>query len=232
MSRSNRISTSVDPIGVLIGMLLILLWSLSLYYLLTMHLDYGNPLTYIGILIQTYLYTGLFITSHDAMHGTVSRNKKVNNAIGFITSLLFVFNFYYKLQPKHHEHHKFVGTNHDPDFHKSGHFWLWYWHFLKQYITIKQLVLITVCMQLLRFIFPIENLIIFWALPSILSTFQLFFFGTYIPHKVGHDNDNKHKSRSLKKNHVLAFISCYFFGYHFEHHDQPGVPWWKLWQAK
>jgi beta-carotene ketolase (CrtW type) len=31
---------------------------------------------------------------------------------------------------------------------------------------------------------------------------------------------------------VWAFISCYFFGYHYEHHDQPYLPWWKLAAAK
>jgi len=42
---------------------------------------------------------------------------------------------------------------------------------------------------------------------------------------------NKHQSRSQHKNHVLAFFSCYFFGYHYEHHDAPWLPWWKLWRA-
>jgi beta-carotene ketolase (CrtW type) len=27
-------------------------------------------------------------------------------------------------------------------------------------------------------------------------------------------------------------LSCYFFGYHFEHHDSPGTPWWRLWRVK
>jgi beta-carotene ketolase (CrtW type) len=44
--------------------------------------------------------------------------------------------------------------------------------------------------------------------------------------------DNKQQSRSQRKNHVWAFISCYFFGYHYEHHAQPYLPWWKLPQAK
>ena len=90
----------------------------------------------------------------------------------------------------------------------------------------------TISLQLLRLIFPLENLLLFWILPGILSTFQLFYFGTYVPHKNGHEHSNKHKSKTLKKNHVLAFLSCYFFGYHFEHHDAPGVPWWRLWQMK
>lgn len=232
MGRSKILASPLDPVGILMGVGLILLWGVCLYFFLTITVDYTNPLTYLGILIMTHLYTGLFITSHDAMHGTVSRNKRINHIIGFVTSLLFAFNFYNKLHVKHHEHHRYVATDKDPDFHKSGKFWLWYWSFLKQYITIKQLILITVTMQLLGLIFPMENLIWFWAVPSVLSTFQLFYFGTYIPHKDGPDNVNKHKSRSLNKNHFWAFISCYFFGYHYEHHDHPGVPWWRLWLTK
>ena len=158
--------------------------------------------------------------------------RKVNYVIGYITSFLFAFNSYDALIVKHHEHHRFVATDKDPDYHDSGKFWLWYWNFLKRYITVRQLILITVSLQLLWLIFPLENLILFWSLPSILSTFQLFYFGTFIPHNDGHEHDNKHKSRTLEKNHLLAFFSCYFFGYHYEHHDAPGVPWWRLWQMK
>ena len=223
---------STDPSGILIGIALIAMWFASLYFLLTIQLDWANPLTYIAVYIQTHLYTGLFITSHDAMHGSVSKNRKVNYWIGYITSLLFAYNSYDRLIVKHHEHHRFVASDEDPDYHESGRFWLWYWNFLKRYITWRQMVLMTITMQLLLLVFPLENLILFWIVPSVLSTFQLFYFGTYIPHKDGHEHGNKHKSRSLEKNHLWAFLSCYFFGYHFEHHDAPGVPWWRLWQMK
>jgi beta-carotene ketolase (CrtW type) len=36
----------------------------------------------------------------------------------------------------------------------------------------------------------------------------------------------------MRKNHVMAFLACYFFGYHSEHHLWPGTPWWKLWMRK
>ncbi|MBT8260870.1 MAG: fatty acid desaturase [Bacteroidia bacterium] len=222
----------VDPLGVIIGSTLIIAWFVSLFYLLNMELSYNNPLIYFAIYIQTHLYTGLFITSHDAMHGSVSKDKKVNAIIGRITALLFAFNSYDHLIVKHHEHHKHVASHHDPDYHESGKFWLWYWSFIKRYITIRQLILMTISLQVLNLIFPLENLILYWILPSILSTFQLFYFGTYIPHKDGHESDNKHKSSTLEKNHLWAFLSCYFFGYHYEHHDVPGVPWWRLWKVK
>jgi beta-carotene/zeaxanthin 4-ketolase len=33
-------------------------------------------------------------------------------------------------------------------------------------------------------------------------------------------------------NHYVAFFTCYFFGYHHEHHAFPYLPWWKLAEAK
>ena len=211
MKSRKFISLSVDPVGTVMAIFLIVVWSVSLLLLLNWTIDFSNPLTYLFIYIQTHLYTGIFITSHDAMHGSVSKNRKVNYVIGYITSFLFAFNSYDALIVKHHEHHRFVATDKDPDYHDSGKFWLWYWNFLKRYITVRQLILITVSLQLLWLIFPLENLILFWSLPSILSTFQLFYFGTFIPHNDGHEHDNKHKSRTLEKNHLLAFFSCYFF---------------------
>ena len=232
MNTKSLIFKPVDPFGVIIACSLILVWFISLTVLINWNINYKNPLVYLAIYLQTHLYTGLFITSHDAMHGSVSRNKRINILIGRFTSLLFAFNFYDRLLVKHHQHHKHVATEKDPDYHESGNFWLWYWNFIKRYITIKQLILVTICLQLLRLFFPLENLLLYWVLPSILSTFQLFYFGTYIPHKDGHHNENKHKSRTIEKNHFWAFLSCYFFGYHYEHHDAPGIPWWRLWQSK
>ncbi|WP_200975012.1 fatty acid desaturase [Echinicola sp. 20G] len=220
----------VDPMGTIIALGIILIWFLSLLFFLNWEMDYTNPLTYMGVLIQMHLYTGLFITAHDAMHGTVSFNKRLNKAIGWFCAILFSFNFYHKLFPKHHDHHRFVASVSDPDYHESGDFWPWYWSFIKTYLSLGQLVLMGVAFQLLRLVYPVENLVFYWMLPAILSTFQLFYFGTYLPHKGEHDN--KHQSGSMKKNHFWAFLTCYFFGYHYEHHDSPGTPWWRLWRYK
>jgi fatty-acid desaturase len=110
-----------EPIGikgVLIGMAIIFLWFVGLFFLLTWEFSLTNPLTYVAILVQMHLYTGLFITAHDAMHGIVSENKRLNHAIGWFSAVLFSFNFYWKLYPKHHEHHRFVATDKDPDYHR------------------------------------------------------------------------------------------------------------------
>ena len=85
---------------------------------------------------------------------------------------------------------------------------------------------------LLKLLFPMENLIVFWELPAIFSTLQLFYFGTYIPHRGEHEATDKFKARSQPLNHLVAFFTCYFFGYHYEHHASPGIPWWKLFRMK
>jgi len=221
---------SIDPKGVLIGLTVISLWSISLFFLLQLEISWTNPMVYLAILVQTHLYTGLFITAHDAMHGLVSSNKKVNHAIGWFSALLFSYNFYWKLFPKHHEHHRHVATDKDPDYHSSNNFVIWYFSFVKQYVTIWQILLMAVSFNILKLFLPTENLIVFWMLPAILSTLQLFFFGTYLPHRG--ESENQHHSSSQSKNHLWSFLSCYFFGYHFEHHDSPGTPWWRLWREK
>ncbi len=222
--------SSIDPKGIVIASTVILLWVACLAFLIRYPISWKDPLVYLGVLIQMHLYTGLFITAHDAMHGLVSRNKKVNHAVGVFSALLFSYNFYWKLFPKHHEHHRFVATDKDPDYHTSDNFFIWYLSFLRQYLNIWQFLLMAITFNVLKHYFPTENLIIFWMLPAILSTLQLFYFGTYLPHKGEHANT--HHASTLPKNHLWAFLTCYFFGYHYEHHDSPGTPWWRLWRIK
>ena len=229
---SGRSSTSnpVDPKGLAIGWTIILLWFVSLSILLQLTISWASPWVYLGILVQMHLYTGLFITAHDAMHGVVSSHKKNNDLTGWIAAILFSFNFYKRLFPRHHAHHRHVATSQDPDYHDSGNFLIWYISFIRQYVTVWQILLMAVTFNILKLFFNTENLIVFWMLPAILSTFQLFYFGTYLPHRG--DHDNKHHSDTQSKNHLWAFVSCYFFGYHYEHHDAPGTPWWRLWREK
>ena len=219
-----------DSRGIWMAILIMVFWLSSLVFLLGYSISWTDPLVYLGVLVQMYFYTGLFITAHDAMHGLVSTDKKLNKFIGTLAALLFSYNFYWKLFPKHHEHHRFVATDKDPDYHASGNFFIWYLSFIRQYVTIWQILLMAVTFNILKLFIPTENLIVFWMIPAILSTLQLFYFGTYLPH-MG-ESENEHHSRSQSKNHFWALVSCYFFGYHFEHHDSPGTPWWLLWKVK
>ena len=179
------------------------------------------------IILQSHLYTGVFITAHDAMHGTVSANRKLNNFVGICCATLFAFNSWNTLYAKHHAHHRHVATELDPDFH-HGNFVVWYFSFLKNYLSMRQLLLMALTFNVLILLVAKVNVILFWVVPALLSTLQLFYFGTWLPHHGTFDSGNRHHASSLRKNHFMAFISCYFFGYHYEHHDSPQTPWWQL----
>lgn len=220
---------SSSNIGLLVALIVMGSWVASIVLLMQWRVNFSNPLLYLCILVQMHFYTGLFITAHDAMHGTVSSNKILNNLVGYICTLLYASFWYPKLYTKHHQHHNHVHTTEDPDYHE-GTFVQWYIRFIRNYLSVWQIVVMAVLFNILKLWIPQENLLLFWVTPSLLSTLQLFYFGTYLPHKGEHDN--KHQSRSQAKNHALAFLSCYFFGYHYEHHDAPWLPWWKLWRMR
>ena len=68
---------------------------------------------------------------------------------------------------------------------------------------------------------------VFWALPALLSALQLFYFGTYQPHRSdAAPFEDNHRARTVERPVWLSFLTCYHFGYHLEHHRYPWVPWW------
>ncbi len=221
--------------GVLIAISIMILWFAHLFYVLTaVEVNFASPLFYLHLFIQAYLYTGLFITAHDAMHKTVSRKRWLNKSIGYAASFLFAGMSYNRLIKNHFDHHRYPGSDKDPDFNvKSQNFFIWWGTFMVRYTTVLQLVVMGAAYNILKIWVPEINLWFFWVIPAFLGTLQLFYFGTYLPHKYPHDhNMEPHNARTQNKNHLWAMLSCYFFGYHFEHHDSPSTPWWKLYQIK
>lgn len=72
----------------------------------------------------------------------------------------------------------------------------------------------------------IASILLFWTLPLLLSSVQLFLFGTYLPHRGSLGTTLKtHEVRSWALPPLLSLLSCYHFGYHWEHHRYPQVPW-------
>jgi beta-carotene ketolase (CrtW type) len=223
--------------GMIIAFLVIGVWAGHLAWLLALEsVDFSSIATYVHILIQAYLSTGLFITAHDSMHGSVARNRRVNDAVGQIALWLFAAFGYQPMFEKHMAHHRVPGTEKDPDFSiKSQNFFKWFFRFFFNYVTVRQIVTMALLFNLLRYILgiPTANLILFWVTPAFLGTFQLFHFGTYLPHKYPHTvKMSPHNARTQKKNHLWAMLSCWFFGYHWEHHEYPRTPWWRLYSKK
>jgi beta-carotene ketolase (CrtW type) len=221
--------------GLAVAGLVIGLWAAVLgFALFALPLTWGTvPLALLLFLILTHLYTGLFITAHDAMHGTVApRHPRLNHAVGRLATTLYALFSYRSLEREHHNHHDHPASEHDPDFTGDGRvpFWRWYVAFLRHYMTLRQLgMMAAVAVGLYLVGVPPLNLTLFWGLAPILSSLQLFYFGTYLTHRrpaAGYAD--RHRATTNDFGTLASFLTCYHFGYHWEHHEYPYVPWWKL----
>lgn len=223
--------------GVSIASSVIVLWATHLLWCLSLLVvDLASPLTYFHIIVQAYLYTGLFITAHDSLHGSISTNRTLNRAFGQLSLWLFAAFRYERMFTNHMAHHKWPGTAQDPDFSvEHQHPVAWFLCFFFRYVTFIQLLTMALLFNLLHYVahVPVSNLIAFWVIPAFAGTFQLFYFGTYLPHRYPHTPKMApYNSRTLRRNHVWAMLSCWFFGYHWEHHASPHTPWWRLYATK
>ncbi|WP_373045973.1 fatty acid desaturase [Vulgatibacter sp.] len=221
--------------GLLVSVCVIALWFGHLAWALTrLPVAAADPLVWAHVLLQGWLTTGLFIVGHDAIHGTVSPSPRVNRAIGRLTALLFAGLSFRRLAANHHRHHAAPCSADDPDFcTRSQNFFVWWGTFLWRYATVGQLLLMAVAYNVLERFFAESALWAYWVIPALLGSFQLFVFGTFLPHRLPHDEVmGPHRSRSQRRHHLFALLSCWFFGYHREHHEHPGTPWWQLWRRK
>lgn len=221
--------------GILIAITILLAWFGSLFFLLNIETKALLPIVVPGVIIQTYLYTGLFITAHDAMHGTIAPGLPyINKLLGSFSVAFYALMYYPLLHREHQKHHVFPGSNQDPDFHRDGNpsFIAWYYKFAAHYIRWWQILGMALVFNILHHILHVElaNLLLFWVLPSLLSTLQLFYFGTYLPHRETNiPFPDRHNANSLKMNKFISLISCYHFGgFHHEHHLWPQASWWNL----
>ncbi|MBD2024674.1 fatty acid desaturase, partial [Leptolyngbya sp. FACHB-711] len=108
---------------------------------------------------------------------------------------------------------------------------VWYLHFMQGYWSWRRLVGLMVIFNLAEFCLhiPEKNLVLFWVIPSIASSLQLFFFGTFLPHREPEGGyPSAHRAKTFALPTLLSFLACYHFGYHEEHHEYPRVPWWRL----
>ena len=221
--------------GILISTAIIVAWLASLVILLARDLNAMSPFIILsGILWQTWLYTGLFIVAHDAMHGRVyPENRMINDIFGRFALTLYAFLSFSFLRNKHWDHHKYPASTNDPDFNEGVHssFLRWYLKFMKSYWSWGQVIAMAIAFNILSHLvkIPMLNLILFWILPAIASTFQLFYFGTYLPHRETTQGfKDKHRARSNEYPVLLSLITCFHFGYHWEHHAFPNLAWWQL----
>jgi beta-carotene ketolase (CrtW type) len=221
--------------GVIVAVAIIGIWVASLLLLLLVDISKVNLLFILAAIVwQTFFCTGLFITAHDAMHGAVFRNNlKINHFIGTVSLILYGCLSYKSLLKKHWLHHHHPASELDPDFHDGQHksFFPWYFHFMKNYWSWGQIIALTIIYNSVYYILHISrlDLALFWGIPSVLSSLQLFYYGTFLPHKEPENGYSEpSRAETISRPVWWSFITCYHFGYHREHHEYPHAPWWQL----
>lgn len=236
--KSHHLSTVSDRghTGLILGTGIIALWLGGVILWLNIPISGWRDLAWVlpAMAIQTFLCTGLFITAHDAMHGTVApENSRLNDAIGTVAVMLYALFSFSNLRHHHGFHHEHPGdSERDPDFHDGEHpgFFRWYFRFMFRYLTWWQVAGMALVYNVLLHVagVPAQNVLLLWVAPALFSTLQLFYFGTFLPHRTPGERDDPHHAQSSSYPVWLSLLTCYHFGYHREHHEHPAVPWWRL----
>ena len=220
-------------IGVTLALAVIAAWAAIHAYGL-FFFEFGRSSLLLAPLLMAaacWLNVGLFIIAHDAMHGSLAPHRPgINLSFGRVALALYAGFWFDDLRKSHFEHHRAPGTADDPDFSTHERLLPWYAGFLRRYFGWPQFFALAAATVALRLAgAPMANILLFWAAPAILSSLQLFYFGTYLPHRPhaqGFADD--HRARSNAFGWLASLLSCYHFGYHHEHHLAPHVPWWRL----
>ncbi len=237
--------TAITRRGLLLAAGIVLGWLGSLVILLPTTLaDLPLGLITLSVLVRTLLQTGLFIVAHDAMHGTLWPERPgANQRIGQSLLLLYAALPYSHCLANHQRHHRHAGSARDPDHHRDGQAGLapWFCSFMAAYLSRGQIL----CLALLWCTIwaltagistsPFTNVALYCTLPTLLSSLQLFFVGTYIPHRnvgISSELEQSHGPRSLNCPPWISLLCCYHFGYHWEHHAFPHLAWHQLPQAR
>jgi len=231
--------------GLLLAALILLGWLVSLIGLLSLDLSaLAGPSILIpaalAVLLRTLLQTGLFIVGHDAMHGVlVPHARRWNGRLGALALALYAALPYRACRRNHRRHHRCTASVSDPDFHPepAAGFLGWYVRFMAGYLSAAQMGRLLAAWGLLallaRGLSPTGplNVLLFCTLPLLLSSLQLFGFGTYLPHRGQRSGPGRAAAdapTSLNLPGWLSLLACFHFGYHLEHHQNPALAWFEL----
>jgi beta-carotene/zeaxanthin 4-ketolase len=232
--------TQDGSLGIFWAIAILAIWVISLFMGCAIDLT-EMSITWLGlaILARTFSQTGLFVVAHDAMHGSLVPDcRPLNDWVGRIMVNLYACLSYRQICRNHIQHHRHTSQADDPDFHDGvhSHLFLWYWRFLLSYISGRSIILqVASGMSIFigfHYLFHVSatQFMALWIVPLILSSMQLFFFGTYLPHRQETLPAKKvEKAWMLQVVRFWSLLSCYHFGaYHWEHHRYPKTPWYRL----
>ncbi|MGY6636112.1 MAG: fatty acid desaturase [Erythrobacter sp.] len=237
--------TAQGVIGIALATLIAGTWlAIHVWGMFMFRLDWHNwPLALMLAAVQCWLSVGVFIVCHDAMHGSLAPgHPRINSAIGAVLLFLYAGFAWRQLRSAHFAHHKLAGRPGDPDFdeHHPDDFWRWYGTFFRRYFGWRSILFVHTVVGIYWLVLdvPMAQIVLLYGLPALGSSLQLFYFGTFRPHRhLRAEEQNtaqasfftdSHNTRSEDFGTLASLASCFHFGYHLEHHRRPDVPWWAL----
>lgn len=223
-------------LGLVLAAVIFAAWlGIHLWAIFAFELNWTNwPVALLVAIVQCWLSVGLFIVSHDAMHGSLAPgHPRLNAWVGGGLLFLYAGFAWAKMRDAHFAHHRNAGGPGDPDFDMDHptRFWPWYGTFLSRYFGWRSAGFVSsvVALYWLALDVPMAQIVLVYGLPAIASSIQLFYFGTFRPHRhLGEPFADRHKARSDDFPPWLSLATCFHFGYHREHHRHPHTPWWAL----
>lgn len=196
---------------------------------------------------------GISLFTHEAVHGTLSRNKWINGILGALCAWP-VWQNYSAYRVLHLEHHADLGGEHDPDHYSNYTRWTWgvftlNWMRLligyPVYITAIPFlgwkhgtwkaragiaVEIACCASLAWLVWrtlPASWLLHAWLGPMLFINTMVNIRGMSQHTLLEHSDDEILGTRSILTGPIVRFFMCNE-NYHLEHHLYPGIPWYRL----
>ncbi len=197
---------------------------------------------------------GISLFTHEAVHGTLCRNKALNAVLGSVSAIPVLQNYsaYRVLHLRHHQH---LGEEGDPDHYANYTRWSWLvfcmnWaRLLVGYpvyviaipilgfrhgtaaarVGIVAEVAATALLVAAVWLLPIPASWVWqaWGIPMIFINTMVNVRGMSQHTLLEHVDDEVKGTRSILTGPVVRFFMCNE-NYHLEHHLYPGVPWHRL----
>jgi fatty acid desaturase len=217
-----------------------------------------TPLIYLACaplyLLAAASLHGISLFTHEAVHGTLSRDPKRNAVLGAICAWPVLQNFsaYRVLHLRHHSH---LGEEGDPDHYNNYTRWTWlvfamHWGRLllgypayivaipilgfrhgttRDRVWIVAEVLAVIAMVAGAVLSPIPRAVLIhaWLIPMVIINTLVNIRGMSQHTLLEEANDDIRGTRSILTSRIVAFFMCNE-NYHLEHHLYPGVPWYNL----
>lgn len=197
---------------------------------------------------------GISLFTHEAVHGTLSRNRMANAALGAVCAWPVSQN-YSAYKVLHLSHHSHLGLEGDPDHYQNYTRWSWmlfamYWGRLiagypayilaipvlgwrhgtareRFWIVFEVVCVILMVMAAMVSPLPRGLLLHGWLIPMLFINTLVNIRGMSQHTLLEHHDDPILGTRSILTNRLTAFFMCNE-NYHLEHHLYPGVPWYNL----